>query len=156
MTKRRDPAPTEKRPTTHDERVKAEVTRVIVEVVDCDPNDVLPQAKLIEDLGADSLALVEMVLGVEEAFELEIPDEDVVGIETVQQAIDYVTNRTEPPGTRLELGDGMLARFESGGGRWSVTVLTRQPDGTVTNCIVLTDRVFTELAAFVDERRRAT
>lgn len=73
--------------------IAAEVKRIIVEQLDVAEADVTPEAKFIEDLGADSLAVVEMVLRFEEVFDLEIPDEDTEGIVTVQDAIDYLERK---------------------------------------------------------------
>ncbi len=52
-----------------------------------------PTASFIDDLGADSLAIVELVLAFEEEFELDIPDEETERIRTVQNAIDYISSR---------------------------------------------------------------
>jgi len=73
--------------------IVAEVKRIIVEELDVDEADVTPEATFIEDLGADSLAVVEMVLKFEEVFDLEIPDEDTESIRTVQDAIDYLRKK---------------------------------------------------------------
>jgi len=70
--------------------IAAEVKRIIVEQLDVDEAKVTPEATFIDDLGADSLALVEMVLAFEQAYKISIPDEDVEKISTVQDAIDYL------------------------------------------------------------------
>jgi acyl carrier protein len=70
--------------------ITAEVKRIIKEQLDVDDKDIKPEASFIEDLGADSLGLVELVLAFEEAFEIDIPDEDTEKIRTVKDAIDYV------------------------------------------------------------------
>ena len=54
--------------------------------------DVKPEASFVEDLGADSLDTVELVMALEEEFDIEIPDEEAEKITTVQSAIDYVQN----------------------------------------------------------------
>ncbi len=72
------------------ENVQAEVKRIIKEQLDVDEKDIKPESSFIDDLGADSLGLVELVLAVEEAFEIDIPDEDTEKIRTVQDAIDYI------------------------------------------------------------------
>ena len=69
-----------------EERVKS----IIVEQLGVDAEEVNPEASFVEDLGADSLGLVELVLAFEEAFEIDIPDEDTEKIRTVQDAIDYI------------------------------------------------------------------
>lgn len=70
--------------------VTAEVKRIIKEQLDVDEKDIKPESTFIEDLGADSLGLVELVLAFEEAFEIDIPDEDTEKIRTVQDAINYI------------------------------------------------------------------
>ena len=74
----------------------ADVRRIIVEQLDVDEAKVIPEATFIDDLGADSLALVELVLKFEETFKIDIPDEDVEKISTVQDAIDYLKKHTKP------------------------------------------------------------
>jgi acyl carrier protein len=66
------------------------VKQIIVEQIGVDAEEVTPQANFVDDLGADSLDTVELVMAFEEAFDLEIPDEEVEGIRTVQQAVDYL------------------------------------------------------------------
>ena len=70
--------------------VLAEVKRIINEQLDVDEKDIKPESSFIDDLGADSLGLVELVLAFEEAFEIDIPDEDTEKIRTVQDAVDYI------------------------------------------------------------------
>jgi acyl carrier protein len=71
---------------TLEERVK----EIIVEQLGVEEDDVNPGAKFIEDLGADSLDTVELVMAFEEEFNLEIPDEDAEKIATVGDAISYI------------------------------------------------------------------
>ena len=66
------------------------VKEIIVEQLDVQADQVTEDASFIEDLGADSLDTVELVMALEEEFECEIPDEEAEKITTVQQAIDYV------------------------------------------------------------------
>ena len=66
------------------------VKQIIVEQLGVDESEVTPTAHFVDDLGAESLDIVELVMAFEEAFEIEIPDEDAEKITTVQQAIDYV------------------------------------------------------------------
>ena len=73
---------------TVEERVK----RIIVEQLGVEEDEVLPGAKFIEDLGADSLDTVELVMAIEEEFDIEIPDEDAEKITTVGEAIQYIKN----------------------------------------------------------------
>ena len=70
--------------------VEEKVKEIIVEQLGVEEDDVTPSAKFIEDLGADSLDTVELVMALEEEFETEIPDEEAEKIATVQQAIDYI------------------------------------------------------------------
>ncbi len=69
-----------------DEKVK----QIIVEQLGVDEAEVTPSASFVEDLGADSLDQVELIMAFEEAFDIEIPDEDAEKIKTVQDAVDYV------------------------------------------------------------------
>jgi acyl carrier protein len=73
--------------------VEEKVKQIIVEQLQVDEAEVTPNASFQEDLGADSLDVVELVMQFEEAFDLEIPDEDAEKITTVQQAIDYISER---------------------------------------------------------------
>ena len=66
------------------------VKKIISEQLGVDEDDVTNNASFIDDLGADSLDQVELVMALEESFELEIPDEDAEKLRTVQDAIDYI------------------------------------------------------------------
>lgn len=66
------------------------VINTIVEKLQRTPEEVVPAASFVEDLGADSLDTVELVMELEEVFEIEIPDEEAEKIATVQNAIDYI------------------------------------------------------------------
>ena len=70
--------------------VTVEVKRIIKEQLDVDEKDIKPESTFIDDLGADSLGLVELVLAFEESFEIDIPDEDTEKIRSVQDAVDYI------------------------------------------------------------------
>ena len=72
------------------ENIEARVKEIIAQQLEVSPEQVRPQASFTEDLKADSLAVVELVLALEEAFKIEIPDEDTEQIKTVQDAIDYI------------------------------------------------------------------
>lgn len=72
------------------DNVEDRVRKIIVEQLEVAPDKVLPAASFSEDLKADSLAVVELVLALEEAFKLEIPDEDTEKIKTVGDAINYI------------------------------------------------------------------
>ena len=72
--------------------VEAKVKKVIAQKLhNIDIEDVVPEASLIEDLGADSLAIIELVMSMEEVFNIDIEDEDAEKLLTVQDAIDYIT-----------------------------------------------------------------
>jgi acyl carrier protein len=73
------------------ERVK----KVVVEQLEVDEKEVTPAASFVDDLGADSLDVVELVMGLEEEFDIEIPDESAEKITNVQQAIDYIEEKTK-------------------------------------------------------------
>jgi acyl carrier protein len=69
-----------------EERVKS----IIVNQLNCDEKAIIPNAKFIEDLGADSLDIVELVMAMEEAFSIDIPDEEAENIKTVNDAISHI------------------------------------------------------------------
>ena len=73
--------------TNIEERVK----KIIVDMLGVKPEDVVPEASFVDDLGADSLDTVELVMALEEELETDIPDEEAEKINTVQAAIDYIT-----------------------------------------------------------------
>jgi acyl carrier protein len=74
----------------HSMAVEEKVKQIIVEQLQVDEAEVTPGASFQEDLGADSLDVVELVMQFEEAFDLEIPDEDAEKIKTVKDATDYI------------------------------------------------------------------
>ena len=69
------------------------VQKIIVERLGVDDEDVTPEASFVDDLGADSLDTVELVMAFEEAFNVQIPDEDAEKILTVKNAVDYIQQR---------------------------------------------------------------
>ncbi|MEH2173786.1 acyl carrier protein [Nostoc sp.] len=70
------------------------VKKIVIEQLSVDPPEkVTPQAKFMEDLGADSLDTVELVMALEEEFDIEIPDEAAEQITSVQDAVDYINNK---------------------------------------------------------------
>lgn len=70
--------------------IEERVKEIIVEQLGVEEDEVSPDASFIDDLGADSLDTVELVMAFEEEFNIEIPDEDAEGITTVQDAVDYI------------------------------------------------------------------
>lgn len=74
--------------------IEAQVKSIVAEQLGVKEDEVTNQASFVDDLGADSLDTVELVMALEEEFETEIPDEDAEKIKTVQQAIDYITQRS--------------------------------------------------------------
>jgi acyl carrier protein len=74
--------------------VEQKVKQIIVEQLGVDESQVDTNASFVDDLGADSLDIVELVMAFEEAFELEIPDEDAEKITTVKDAVEYIEHKT--------------------------------------------------------------
>ena len=74
--------------------IEDKVRKIITEQLGLEDSQVKDDASLVEDLGADSLDTVELVMTLEEEFECEIPDEEAEKITTVRQAIDYVKSHT--------------------------------------------------------------
>ena len=70
--------------------IEERVKKIVVDQLGVKEEDVTPNASFIDDLGADSLDTVELVMALEEEFETEIPDEEAEKITTVQQAVDYI------------------------------------------------------------------
>jgi acyl carrier protein len=70
--------------------IEQRVKKIVAEQLDVKEADIKNESSFTEDLGADSLAVVELVMALEEEFETEIPDEDAEKITTVQQAVDYI------------------------------------------------------------------
>ncbi len=70
--------------------VEEKVNQIVIEQLGVEPSEVTPEASFVDDLGADSLDRVELVMAFEESFGLEIPDEDAEKIVTVQDAVEYI------------------------------------------------------------------
>ncbi len=75
---------------TVEERIK----KIIAEQLGVEEDEVTPEASFVEDLGADSLDTVELVMALEEEFSIEIPDEDAEKILTVGKALDYIKEKS--------------------------------------------------------------
>lgn len=73
--------------------VADKVTKIIVEQLGVSADEVKPEASFVDDLGADSLDLTELIMAMEEEFDIEIADDDAQKILKVQDAIDYIENR---------------------------------------------------------------
>ncbi len=74
--------------------VEDRIREIIIEQLGVSPEEVIPEASFIDDLGADSLDIVELVMAIEEEFNLEIPDEDAERIQSVQDVQSYIEERT--------------------------------------------------------------
>ncbi|NLC56212.1 MAG: acyl carrier protein [Armatimonadetes bacterium] len=76
-----------------DDSVFERVRALVVEKLDVSESEVTPEASFVEDLGADSLAVVELVMALEEEFDIEIPDEESEKIKTVGQAVTHIKGK---------------------------------------------------------------
>ncbi len=72
--------------------VEDRVKKIISEKLSVDISEIVPDASFVDDLGADSLDLVELIMSMEEEFDIDIPDEDAENITKVKDAIDYINN----------------------------------------------------------------
>jgi acyl carrier protein len=70
--------------------IEQKVKEIVAEQLERDINEVTSAASFVDDLGADSLDIVELVMKMEEEFEIEIPDEEAEKIKTVQNVVDYI------------------------------------------------------------------
>jgi acyl carrier protein len=75
--------------------VQEKVKQIIVDQLSVEESEVTPNASFVDDLGADSLDRVELIMAFEEAFDIEIPDEDAEKIATVQDAIAYIEKNSK-------------------------------------------------------------
>jgi acyl carrier protein len=89
--RRRVSAGRELRPMSLEDRV----AEIIVEQLGVTREEVVPEASFIDDLGADSLDIVELVMAMEEEFDVEIPDEDAEKIQTIGSAVQYLKEKLE-------------------------------------------------------------
>jgi acyl carrier protein len=76
--------------------IEERVKKIVVEQLGVKEDEVTQNASFVDDLGADSLDTVELVMALEEEFECEIPDEEAEKITTVQQAVDYIKAHVKP------------------------------------------------------------
>src|SRR4028119_1359777 len=77
------------------DEIYQKVKQIVAEQLSVDESEVKPEASFANDLGADSLDTVELVMALEEEFDIEIPDEAAEGIATVQAAVDYIKGKVE-------------------------------------------------------------
>jgi acyl carrier protein len=77
------------------EKVEQRIKKIVAEQLGVNETEVKNESSFVDDLGADSLDTVELVMALEEEFECEIPDEQAEKIHTVQQAIDYINSHTD-------------------------------------------------------------
>ncbi|MDR2174368.1 MAG: acyl carrier protein [Synergistaceae bacterium] len=77
------------------EEVLARLKEIIVDRLDVEEDQIVPEASFVEDLGADSLDIVELIMGIEEEFDIEIPDEDAEKLTSVGEATAYTLGKIE-------------------------------------------------------------
>ncbi|BAI79665.1 acyl carrier protein ACP [Deferribacter desulfuricans SSM1] len=75
--------------------IEAKVKKIIAEQLNIEEDEIKPESSFVDDLGADSLDTVELIMAFEEEFGMEIPDEEAEKIKTVQDAIDYIKAHME-------------------------------------------------------------
>ncbi len=75
--------------------IEAKVKVTIMDQLNITEEEYIPEASFIDDLGADSLDIVELLMALEDEFGIEIPDEDLIKIATIKDAIDYIKQRME-------------------------------------------------------------
>jgi acyl carrier protein len=75
----------------------ARVKKIVADQLEVDPSEVKPEANFANDLGADSLDTVELVMALEEEFDIEIPDEAAEAITTVQASVDFISSKLAAP-----------------------------------------------------------
>ena len=73
--------------------IENKVREIVCQQLDVDPEQVKLETSFVEDLGADSLAVVELVLALEEEFEMDIPDEDTEKLRTFKDAVEYINSK---------------------------------------------------------------
>lgn len=71
------------------------VKSIIVEQLGLNPDEITMESSFVDDLGADSLDIVELIMALEEEFDMEIPDEDIEGISTIADVVNYIKNHIE-------------------------------------------------------------
>jgi acyl carrier protein len=79
--------------STQPNKLEEQVSKIVVEQLGATRDEIVPEASFIDDLGADSLDIVELVMAMEETFDIEIPDEDAEKIQTIGDAVSYLRDR---------------------------------------------------------------
>ena len=79
------------------DEIFARVKKIVADQLEVDPTEVKPEANFANDLGADSLDTVELVMALEEEFDIEIPDEAAEAITTVQASVDFINSKLAAP-----------------------------------------------------------
>ncbi|HPU68330.1 MAG TPA: acyl carrier protein [Acetomicrobium flavidum] len=75
------------------EEIESKLKQIVMDRLDVDEDQITPEASFVEDLGADSLDIVELIMGIEEEFDIEIPDEDAEKLTTVGGALEYIKSK---------------------------------------------------------------
>jgi len=75
------------------EEILSRLKEIIVDRLDVEEDQIVPEASFVEDLGADSLDIVELIMGIEEEFDIEIPDEDAEKLTSVGEAMNYTLTK---------------------------------------------------------------
>ena len=75
------------------EEVQKKLKEIVMDRLNAEEDQIKPEASFVEDLGADSLDIVELIMGIEEEFDIEIPDEDAEKLTTVGEALDYIKKK---------------------------------------------------------------
>ena len=75
------------------EEVQQKLKEIVMDRLNAEEEQIKPEASFVEDLGADSLDIVELIMGIEEEFDIEIPDEDAEKLTTVGEALTYVKTK---------------------------------------------------------------
>ena len=77
------------------EEILGRLKEIIIDRLDVEEDQIVPEASFVEDLGADSLDIVELIMGIEEEFDIEIPDEDAEKLISVGEAMNYTLSKIE-------------------------------------------------------------
>ncbi len=75
------------------EEITARLREIVMDRLDVEEDQIKPEASFVEDLGADSLDIVELIMGIEEEFDIEIPDEDAEKLTNVGEAMEYIKGK---------------------------------------------------------------